>query len=212
MSPTSPALPSLLSYLPSEVLVHDLAGVFHVFPATGLTLPIYFALKGKHGYQLENREKLVFDIQRIVAIQASQHDYVVFPQSRFPFLREVTSGLANCVELRKRSKLEVCQRAQESAKWGREARVSQELAWAEMGETFIINKIKSNQRKHYVPYLFEPMSLPETANVLLLDDFIMSGNTLSAMRAAIGASNVIALGIFYQLDSAEKLKQVLPST
>jgi hypothetical protein len=74
MSPTSPALPSLLSYLPSEVLVHDLAGVFHVFPATGLTLPIYFALKGKHGYQLENREKLVFDIQRIVAIQASQHD------------------------------------------------------------------------------------------------------------------------------------------
>lgn len=145
-------------------------------------------------------------------LPSRQASTTVFPQSRFPFLREVTSGLASCVELRKRSKLEVCQRAQESAKWGREARVSQELAWAEMGETLIINKIKSNQRKHYVPYLFEPMSLPETANVLLLDDFIMSGNTLSAMRAAIGAPNVIALGIFYQLDSAEKLKQVLPST
>jgi hypothetical protein len=209
MPSVSLASQALLSYVPSRLSVQDHDGILHVFPATGLTLPLYFALKQKHDYQLENRDAFVSGIRKVVATLAAAHDCVVYPESRFPFLKDITTGLSNCVELRKRSKLEICQKALASAKWNREARRSQETSWTEMGESFTINKIKSNQRKHYVPYLFERASLPTTANVLLLDDFIMSGNTLAAMRAAVSIPDVTALGIFYQLDSAEQLRQVM---
>ena len=67
-----------------------------------------------------------------------------------------------------------------------------------MGDTFTINTIKANKRKDYVPHLFEPYEVPPDSKVLLLDDFIMSGNTIDAMAAAIGRTNYHALGLFYQ--------------
>lgn len=67
-----------------------------------------------------------------------------------------------------------------------------------MGDTFTINLIKSNQRKHYVPYLFEPIEVPAGRRVLLLDDFIMSGNTIAAGKAALGLAECDCFGVFYQ--------------
>lgn len=196
-----------LSYL-SAPSVRQQGAVRYVFDATNLTLPLYFALKGKHHYCLENRASFVADIRRMVELEASSADVVVFPESRFSFLREITAGLDNTVELKKRSKLEICQLAAEHATWNREARRSQEAGWAEMGASFLINKVKSNQRKHYVPFLFERADLPESSRVLLLDDFIMSGNTLRAMRAAVTVPQVRALGIFFQLDNAAALSSL----
>lgn len=196
-----------LSYL-SAPSVRQQGAVRYVFDATNLTLPLYFALKGKHHYQLENREAFVAAIRRTVELEASNADVVVFPESRFSFLREITAGLDNTVELKKRSKLEICQLAQAHATWNREARRSQEAGWAEMGASFLINKVKSNQRKHYVPFLLERADIAENSRVLLLDDFIMSGNTLKAMRAAVTVPQVTALGIFFQLDNAAALSRL----
>lgn len=64
-----------------------------------------------------------------------------------------------------------------------------------MGESFTMNLIKKNKRKDYVPHLFE--SQPLTGSVLLLDDFIMSGNTIEAMKHAVGCDAGV-MGIFYQ--------------
>lgn len=196
-----------LSYL-SAPPVRQQGAVRYVFDATNLTLPLYFALKGKHHYRLENRAAFVTDMRRMVEREVSEADLVVFPESRFSFLQEITAGLDNTLELKKRSKQEICQLAQEHARWNREARRSQEAGWAEMGEFFLINKVKSNQRKHYVPFLFRHAALPESNRVLLLDDFIMSGNTLKAMRAAVTVPDMTALGVFFQMDNAAALSRL----
>jgi hypothetical protein len=57
-----------------------------------------------------------------------------------------------------------------SAGWKRKERISQEQAWAEMGEALTINKIKSNRREHYVPYLFQPLAFSGNSTLNGPDD------------------------------------------
>lgn len=186
-----------LCYLPQALHLKKSGRLQYIFDANGASLPLYFALKGKHGYSLDNQDVFRDAVRGVVEQVAQAYDLVVYPQSRFPFLQELVAGLPNTQRLVKRSKEAVIQSALEHAHWNKLERQSQQRCWAEMGETFTINLVKSNQRKHYVPHLFERVELGER-RVLLLDDFIMSGNTLSAMLAAIGRSECDSLGVFYQ--------------
>lgn len=167
--------------------------------ASGSNLPIYFALKGKHDYQMIGEEQFIADVKLLVEEFASQFDLVVFPESRYPFLRLVTQNLINVVELKKRSKEEICQIVQAAEGWKKLDLVSAEKSWAEMGETFTINKIKSNKRKAYIPYLFQKIEVNPNKKILFLDDFIMSGNTIKAMESALNIKEYYTMGIFYQI-------------
>jgi hypothetical protein len=168
-----------------------------LFEAAHASLPLYFALKGKHGYELQNREDFVQAVRAVVEETARQYDLVVYPESRFSFLSELVANLPTMAQLRKRSKSDVIANAQAHAGWSKLERKSQERAWAEMGDVFTINAVKANQRGHYVPYLFEAIAL-DTQRVLFLDDFIMSGNTVAAALAAIGRERCDCFGVFYQ--------------
>ncbi len=190
---------TLLSYAPQSLpLKAGSDRLLYLFEANHASLPLYFALKCKHGYALANREAFVDAVRAVVAEVAQNYSQVVYPQSRVPFLSDLVAQLPNAVELAKRSKTDIIELAQESARWSKLERQSQARAWAEMGDTFTINLIKSNQRKHYVPYLFEPIDVPPGNRVLLLDDFIMSGNTIAAGKAALGLADCDCFGIFYQ--------------
>jgi len=166
--------------------------------ATHCTLPLYFAVKGKHSYNLVNEPDFVAAVRTAVQAVAADYDLVAYPESRFPFLRQLTAGLPNARELKKRTKADICALTMASRKWSKLERASQERAWSEMGDSFTINKVKSNQRKHYAPFIFEPVVVPAGQRVLLLDDFIMSGNTLTAMAASLDVRDYAAFGVFYQ--------------
>jgi len=166
--------------------------------ASHCSLPLYFAVKGKHNYALANEAEFVSEVKKAVEQVVEGYDLVVYPESRYPFLRQVTADLPQARELKKRAKEDICARTIASRKWSKLERLSQERAWAEMGEGFTINKVKSNQRRHYAPHIFEALDVTGAERILLLDDFIMSGNTLAAMAASLAVSEYHAFGVFYQ--------------
>jgi hypothetical protein len=186
-------------YLHREFQIHQKEKVNFLIDASGSNLPIYFALKGKHEYEMLGTEQFIEDVKVIVEQFASQFDLIVFPESRYPFLRKLTANLKNVVELKKRNKEEICEIVKAAEGWKKLDLISAEKSWAEMGDTFTINKIKSNKRKAYIPYLFEKMEVAQGTKVLLLDDFVMSGNTIKAMEAALNIKEYSIMGIFYQI-------------
>ncbi len=165
--------------------------LWFLMAATGWSLPLYFALKNKHGYRLANRSDFVAQVTSLVGAFSRDYASLVIPQSRSTFIEEVAQGCQKPVhQLRKRSKADICERALALATWSRLERESQARAWAEMGKDFAINVIKSNQRHHYVAHLFEPLKeLRAEARTLILDDFVMSGNTLAAMKSVMSTDS-----------------------
>jgi hypothetical protein len=187
-----------LSFCPADLPVQRQNNVRYLLEASFCSLPLYFAVKGKHNYALVNEAAFIAAVRAAVLPLTADYDLIVYPESRFPFLRHVLAGVPHARELKKRAKADVCARTMASRKWSKLERVSQERAWSEMGETFTINKVKSNQRRHYAPHIFEPLDTAGAERILLLDDFIMSGNTLAAMAASLGLEHFEAFGVFYQ--------------
>lgn len=190
--------PRALCWVPRQLPVAIDAGIRYLLDASFGSLPIYFALKGKHDYVLANADAFLAEVRQQVELVAADYDVVAYPESRFPFLRTVVAGLSNAVELRKRFKDEIFELAGAGHKWSKLERLSQAQARAKMGESFTINLIKANQRQRYAPFLFQPVSLAPGARVLLLDDFIMTGMTLRAMEACMGREGCDAFGVFCQ--------------
>jgi hypothetical protein len=190
---------SQFCYLHRDFQINKKDEVNFLIDASGTNLPIYFALKGKHDYKMLGEEQFIADVKAVVEQFASQFDLVVFPESRYPFLREITKDLGNVIELKKRAKEEICQIVKTEQGWKKLDLVSAEKSWSEMGDTFTINKIKSNKRKAYIPYLFQKIEVAPGTKVLLLDDFVMSGNTIKAMESALGIQDYSTMGIFYQI-------------
>lgn len=188
-----------LSWFPRSLPVKEAGRIRYLLDASFCSLPLYFALKGKHDYALENAAPFIAAVQAKVEALAAEYDLVVFPESRFPFLRMVTAGVPHAQEMQKRPKAEVFERALGAHKWSKLERQSQDRAREEMGEAFTINLIKSNQRHRYAPHLFQRVEVPPDARVLLLDDFIMSGVTLIALKAGLGLSECDAFGVFLQV-------------
>lgn len=162
-----------------------------------MTLPLYFALKGRHDYELFQKDKLIADIKYLLERRIERFNTLIIPESRSSFLRDISRDIKNVVELKKRPKEEICELAMQTPGWRKADRLSAEKDWAQMGESFTINLIKKNKRQDYVPHLFIPQTV--TGTVLLLDDFIMSGNTIIAMKHAIDQDAEV-MGIFYQKD------------
>lgn len=185
-----------LSYWPQALSIKEDSGIRYVFDASHASLPLYFSLKGKHGYSLDNRETFVAAIRPLVESVAAVYDLVVYPESRFSFVAELVKNLP-AQQLHKRSKDEVIELALAHAGWSKQERRSQERCWLQMGDCFTINQVKANQRRRYMPYLFETIDVSQK-RVLFLDDFIMSGNTRDAAWAAMGLAGSDSFGVFYQ--------------
>jgi len=184
-----------LSYLAQDLSVRQAENASFLFDASFCSLPLYFAMKGKHDYHMVNADAFINDVKTVVEQFAKDYDVVVFPESRYPFMRQITSNLPT-IELRKCPKEEICLLASQAKGWRKLDLESAQRAWDEMGPTFQINKIKSNKRKDYVPHLFEKVNVE--GKVLLIDDFIMSGHTIKAMAAAVNVEHYDTFGIFYQ--------------
>lgn len=186
---------SQFSYLSRPLTIQTQKDIHYLFDASNTSLPIYFALKGRHGYKIFQTDKLIADIKIILERFLQRFNTIVIPESRSSFIKIVTQNHHNVVELKKRPKEEICQLALATPTWRKLDKASAKKDWDLMGETFTMNLIKKNKRNDYVPHLFEPLTV--TGSVLLIDDFIMSGNTISAMQHAIGTDGEV-LGIFYQ--------------
>lgn len=176
-----------------------LPGEFGFFEANSLSLPIYFALKHKHGYTLVNHEDLIEYLQIEIQRLSLDFDYVVIPESRSLFLQTICKNTNNSIILNKNSKQTICESFLNSKKWSRDEIKSAQSQWSEMGDAFEINKIKSNKRAFYEPFLFEKKEI--AGKVLLLDDFKRSGSTMRAMQCAISEFQTISsCAVFFEFN------------
>ena len=172
-----------------------LPGNFTFFEADALSLPIYFALKNKHGYVLTNRDEFEAHLQEQIKTLSMQFDKLVIPESRHSFLTNICSHIENVLVLRKNSKEHICEKFLQSQKWSKDEIKSAQSQWRDMPGGFEINKIKSNKRQFYEPFLFEKKRVE--GRVLLLDDFKRSGSTMRAMTNALqGCSDVSCCAVF----------------
>ena len=65
-------------------------------------------------------------------------------------------------------------------------RFSAGLSFQKLGLVSIrVRGLQPYQRRHYIPPAVRAGELDQTTRVLLLDDFIMSGDTSAAMQAAL---------------------------
>jgi phosphoribosylpyrophosphate synthetase len=186
------------SYLTNTLSIQTVGKLSFMVEASNLSLPIYFSLKEKNDYQMVGMHSFVDSVRKAIEQYTHQFDIVVIPESRYSFLKDITANINNGFVLKKRTKAEICNMAKTNSGWNKQELSSAKKAWDEMGDSFTINKIKSNRRKDYIPYLFEKTNINDKT-VVLLDDFVMSGNTIKAMELALGISEYQTLCVFYQI-------------
>lgn len=150
---------------------------------------LYFSLKNKHGYSLQNRDEVLDRISS--ELDLGTYDCIIIPQSTSDFLEQICVRQnkkylileKNCIEYFKELAGTLgLQRAELKSHLDR---------MNEMGDNFRINLLKATQRKRYIPYLFKTISAPE--NSILLDDSNFSGSTKEAMKISTGISNYISI-------------------
>lgn len=182
-------------YINNTTIKEVASGEFTFFEADALSLPIYFALKNKHGYVLTNRDEFEAYLQEQIKTLSMQFDKLVIPESRHSFLTNICSHVENVVVLRKNSKEHICDQFLGAQKWSKDEIKSAQSQWRDMPGGFEINKIKSNKRQFYEPFLFEKKRVE--GRVLLLDDFKRSGSTMRAMTNALqGCPEISRCAIF----------------
>ena len=159
---------------------------------TARNIDAYLGLKGRCGRVLENADAFLARLADGLRRCGEGIDLVVCPQSR----RDLNARLAAMVGrpvlvLPKRGKEDVMERAR-ALSWRREEWASMERRFAEMGASLDLHKVKPNQRKRLEPLLFDAsgLTVPIGSRLLLLDDSLFSGTTLSACLHALDAAGV----------------------
>ncbi|AUS02919.1 hypothetical protein NVP2275O_338 [Vibrio phage 2.275.O._10N.286.54.E11] len=139
-------------------------------------LELYFALKGKNDLTLNETAKTAL-IQSL-ASDIGKFDFVYFPESSNPFIKEIASLCGAPVEIPKNSKDFIKQHIFDMFLMRDEKKAFNE-AFDEMGDSFQMHLMKSNQRWRTEKILFQDVAQHE-GRIALLDDSVFSGYTLKA--------------------------------
>ena len=150
---------------------------------------LYFSLKNKHGYSLENRDEVLGTIA--CEIDVSNYDCIIIPESTSDFLEQICIRLKKKYIVLEKNDIEYFKELAKTLGLQRAELKSHIDRMDEMGDNFRINLLKAQQRKRYIPYLFKTISAPP--NSVLLDDSNFTGCTREAMRYSTGVYNYIPI-------------------
>lgn len=161
-------------------------------------LNLYFSFKNKHNFSLSKEEetielnKIKNEIQKI-----DFYDFIIYPESSSTFLKTIISYFNNGekIEFKKNNKDEILQKIK-ILKMSKEEFDSQKNRINNM-EIFKINKIKTNKRKEYIPYIFERNLIIYNKDILLknkkcliIDDSIFTNTTIDALAYSSGLTMI----------------------
>lgn len=152
---------------------------------------LYFSLKNKKGYSLDNREEIIKNISDELKEYTKDFECVIIPESSSDFLELVIKNLNKpYIKLRKNN-IEYFKNLAPTLGLQKAELRSHLQRMEEMGETFKINMLKANQRVHYMKHLFKQTYVPQ--NSVLVDDSNFSGTTFEALRYSTGISSYIPI-------------------
>ena len=150
---------------------------------------LYFSLKNKHGYSLQNRDEVLDRISS--ELDLSMYDCIIIPQSTSDFLKQICLRQNKKYLVLQKNSIEYFKELAKTLGLQRAELKSHLDRMDEMGDNFRINLLKAQQRKRYIPYLFKSISTPD--NSVLLDDSNFSGSTREAMRYSTGVYDYIPI-------------------
>lgn len=143
-------------------------------------LELYFKMKNRYDFSFTEEEKEKF-IQECINF-IGYYDIIIYPEtsgSILPLLAQKCSNQSFCIL--KNSK-EFIQSQIFSLNLMKSEKISLLNAFSTMNNSFELKKIKGNQRKRFIPFLFQKQDINlENQSVLILDDAIFSSNTIAAL-------------------------------
>lgn len=152
---------------------------------------LYFSLKNKKGYSLENRDEIIKIISDELQEYVKDFDCVIIPESSSDFLELVIKNLNKPYIKLCKNNIEYFKHLAPTLGLQKIELRSHLQRMDDMGETFKINMLKANQRVHYMKHLFKQTYVPR--NSVLIDDSNFSGTTFEAMRYSTGIQNYLPL-------------------
>ena len=139
-------------------------------------LHLYFGLKNKNGHTLNSTAKTA--LEKSIAKDIGKFDYIYYPESSDPFISNIANLCGTGVVIPKNSTQFIKNDLFEHFLM-KDEKASFNQIFDEMGDTFSMHKIKSNQRWRFKKTLFKDVTQYE-GRIALLDDSVFSGYTLDA--------------------------------
>lgn len=152
---------------------------------------MYFSLKNKHDYFLENRDEIIKSISDLLKPCIDKYECVIIPESSSDFLELVIKNLNKPYIKVKKNSIQFFKDLAPTLGLQKAELRSHLTRMDEMGSTFKINLLKATQRKHYIKYLFKETYVP--TNSIIIDDSNFSGTTRDALMLSTGIQNYLPL-------------------
>lgn len=153
---------------------------------------LYYAAKNRHGYSIENRDKLIKEIIIMIKPFIEKYDFIIYPQSSNDFLEKIITGLNKTKIMIEKHSIESLLGQIENLKLQKAEKISHMDRISNMNGSFKINALKATQRKKYEDILFKEIEIP-SGNGVIIDDSCFSGTTFNAIKGKANVQNCLAI-------------------
>lgn len=151
-------------------------------------LEFYFSMKNKYGFVFD--EKKFELIKNDLKCLHKKYDLVIYPETSNLYLDGIAQYLSDSVICLQKNSLDFIKESLFSQTMNKNETKSFINCLNDMNCSFQMNKIKSNQRKRFVNFLFKKIEIPKSKKrILVLDDSIFGGYTFISMLNSIANIN-----------------------
>ena len=153
---------------------------------------LYYAVKNRHGYSIENRDELIKDIITAIKPSIEKYDFIIYPQSSNDFLEKIIIGLNKTKIMIEKNSIESLLGKIDNLKLQKSEKISHMDRISNMNGSFKINALKATQRKKYEDILFKEIDIP-SGNGVIIDDSCFSGTTFNAIKGKTNVQDCLAI-------------------
>lgn len=150
----------------------------------------YYALKDRFEEKIDNREDFIKSISKQIEILTMGYDYIIIPESSSSFVEDVVKLTNKKYTILKKNSKDYLFEIMVNMNLQRKERESHIERFKDMGDLFKINKLKANQRKRYINYLFENLHL-DNKKLIFIDDSCFTGTTFEAVKKSTNIEDAI---------------------
>lgn len=167
-------------------------GTFFIDLKTKEGMHLYYGIKERFEYRLDDREQVISDIARFIKKFTFGYDNIYIPQSSSDFLIKLMENLGVKFEIIYKNKIENVIAFQETLPLQKKERKAHQERFKEMGEFFKINLMKANQRRYYHSVIFDKIPFKPGKN-LVIDDSCFSGTTFKGIKEQLSEFDFISI-------------------
>lgn len=142
---------------------------------------LYYSLKERFEYRLDNRQEIINRIALSIEQYVKQYPFVIIPQSSSDLLERVLQSIDVQFIIVPKNNIETIKEFTSQLSLQKKERLAHLERILTMDNGFKINLMKANQRVKYEPVLFQKIDIPPGKG-LILDDSCFSGTTFRALK------------------------------